>query len=470
MVKLAFYLPKILFSLVLFLCLSIPFHNGYSNSRSSIEKDEARHIILKDFHRMDNNADNYKKIIKREEKIVKHVLSKYEIERLKHKTIKNRTYLQGTFYQNNELSRLGSKKRSFNLTSSYHKIYWTDQLLTPLPSNLKSFSVSVTSINPVQGSTFAVYLTAKTPLTIMAANFGNRQIKFYRLEDNVYRGFVGIDVQDLVKQVPLRVLALPKKGTPLLFQYKLRIKRHYTRTRKKRKKKRRGSVRVNLPKSKRKLLKGKNKIIERTFFNQHLKTLSPRKHWVGLFKWPISHSRRRAKSFGRYRTYILGKNTVIRAYHRGIDISSPKGTPVKASNDGIVTVAAHYSIRGNAILINHGQGIYTAYYHLSKIRVKAGQSVKKGELIGRVGTTGLSTGPHLHWELRVNGVSVNPDQWCRYSFPYKFAIRLPRQARPIQNSSKANNRKIVHYTNGKNKANIFRPRHPENLRTIDRFE
>ncbi|HEO65921.1 MAG TPA: M23 family metallopeptidase, partial [Spirochaetes bacterium] len=268
----------------------------------------------------------------------------------------------------------------------------------------------------------------------------------------------------------LRVLALPKNATPLLFQYNLRIKRRYTRTWKKRKKKRRGSVRVNLPKNKRKLLKGNNKIIERKFFNQHLKASTPKKRWVGLFKWPIPNSRRRAKSFGRYRTYILGKNTIIRAYHRGIDISRPKGTPVKASNNGVIAVAAHYSIRGNAILINHGQGIYTAYYHLSRIHVKVGQSVKKGELIGRVGTTGLSTGPHLHWELRVNGVSVNPDQWCRYLFPYKFAIRLPRQARPIRQSSHNNNKKIVYHITKKYNANIFRSNRPENLRTIDQFE
>ncbi len=441
-------------------------------------KDEASQIILKDFNKLNDSMD-YKNNVKREKKIIQHVISKNDIERLKYRiNIKhrnsnawNKKYLQTTSYQSNKLHH---KVRVFQTRSHDNKFYVSDDLLTPLPSKLKSFTVSVTSIHPVQGSTFAVYLTAKTPLSILAANFGTRQIKFFLLKENVYRAFVGIDVQDLAKQVPLRVLALPKKGTPLLFQYNLRIKKRYTRIRKKRKKKRRGSIRVNLPKSKRKLLKGKNKIIERTFFTQHFKASSPKKRWVGLFSWPIRHSRRRAKSFGRYRTYILGRNTVVRAYHRGIDISSPKGTPVKASNNGIIAVAAHYKIRGNAILINHGQGIYTAYYHLSRIHVKVGQSIKKGELIGRVGTTGLSTGPHLHWELRVNGVSVNPDHWCRYLYPYKFAIRLPRQAKPVRKSSSSHisygNKSIVYHKTSRKSNRSFRPGRPENLITIDRFE
>ncbi|GMT49677.1 MAG: hypothetical protein IEMM0008_1216 [bacterium] len=478
MIKLAFYLPKTLFSLVLSLGIAVPIHNAYSNSRPSTEKDEAYHLILRDFNKLDNPG-NYKNNVKREEKIVQHVISKNDIERLKYQiNVKYRnnrnwdkTYLQTASYQDNELYH---KVRAFQTKSNDNKFYVSDDLLISLPSDLKSFTVSVTSINPAQGSTFAVYLTAKTPLSILAANFGNRQIKFFLVKENVYRAFVGIDVQDLARQVPLRILALPKNATPLLFQYNLRIKERYTRIRKKRKKRRRGSVRVNLPKNKRKLLKGNNKIIERNFFTQHFKASSPKKRWAGLFKWPIRTSRSRVRSFGRYRTYILGKNTVIRAYHRGIDISSPKGTPVKASNNGIIAVAAHYNIRGNAILINHGQGIYTAYYHLSRIRVKVGQSVKKGELIGRVGTTGLSTGPHLHWELRINGVSVNPDHWCRYLYPYKFAILLPRQAKPIRKSSNYNNsyhnKKIAYHQTSRKNDRFFRPSRPGNLITIDRFE
>ena len=74
-------------------------------------------------------------------------------------------------------------------------------------------------------------------------------------------------------------------------------------------------------------------------------------------------------------------------------------------------------MRGNAVIIDHGLGVHTGYWHLSSIKVKPGQMVKPGDLIGLVGTTGLSTGDHLHWELRIGDVPVNPLVWTRRSFP-----------------------------------------------------
>ncbi|HEY6292991.1 MAG TPA: M23 family metallopeptidase [Terriglobia bacterium] len=97
------------------------------------------------------------------------------------------------------------------------------------------------------------------------------------------------------------------------------------------------------------------------------------------------------------------------ARHPGIDISAPKGTEVMASADGVVLEAGrHESGYGNEIVIDHGHGVSTKYGHLSEVYVVAGQEVKAGEVIGAVGMTGKSTGPHLHYEVRVGQVPVNP--------------------------------------------------------------
>ncbi|PMQ00793.1 MAG: peptidase M23 [Dictyoglomus sp. NZ13-RE01] len=97
-----------------------------------------------------------------------------------------------------------------------------------------------------------------------------------------------------------------------------------------------------------------------------------------------------------------------REFHSGIDIVSFWGAPVYATADGFVTYAGWESGYGKVIKINHGRGISTLYAHLSYIKVNVGSYVKKGQLIGLIGSTGTATGPHLHYEVRRNGVAVNP--------------------------------------------------------------
>lgn len=94
--------------------------------------------------------------------------------------------------------------------------------------------------------------------------------------------------------------------------------------------------------------------------------------------------------------------------HKGIDLAMPTGTPVYATADGVIGKAEWFSSYGLYIAIEHGGNIQTRYGHLSRLNVAAGQPVKKGDLIGYVGSTGRSTGPHLHYEVRIAGVAVNP--------------------------------------------------------------
>jgi murein DD-endopeptidase MepM/ murein hydrolase activator NlpD len=100
--------------------------------------------------------------------------------------------------------------------------------------------------------------------------------------------------------------------------------------------------------------------------------------------------------------------TGVREMHEGVDIAAPHGTPIVATADGIVSFVGPLGGFGNAVFINHGHGFTTFYAHASKIRGKEGQSVKRGEVVALVGTTGRTTGPHVHYEVQVNGVTVNP--------------------------------------------------------------
>lgn len=97
--------------------------------------------------------------------------------------------------------------------------------------------------------------------------------------------------------------------------------------------------------------------------------------------------------------------------HTGLDIAASRGTPIKAIADGTVTFASYSGSYGNLVKIDHGNGVESWYAHASKINVKVGQEIKAGDIIATVGSTGNSTGPHLHLEIRINGNHVNPQKY-----------------------------------------------------------
>ena len=118
--------------------------------------------------------------------------------------------------------------------------------------------------------------------------------------------------------------------------------------------------------------------------------------------WPASG--RKNDSFGYRTDPFTGKKT----FHEGLDISTSSGTPIKASASGVVEFAGKKGGYGNCVIINHGNGIKTLYAHASKLLVEAGQQVQKGDEIAKVGSTGRSTGPHLHFEVLLGGTPVDP--------------------------------------------------------------
>ncbi len=124
--------------------------------------------------------------------------------------------------------------------------------------------------------------------------------------------------------------------------------------------------------------------------------------WEGSFILPLEN--RVSTVFGEKRVLNRRKTSV----HQGIDIKGREGEEVRAANSGKVVLAEELFFGGNTIIIDHGQGIYTIYMHLSAFNVKCGDTVSKGDWIGHVGSTGRSTGPHLHFGVKIIQVSTNP--------------------------------------------------------------
>ena len=127
--------------------------------------------------------------------------------------------------------------------------------------------------------------------------------------------------------------------------------------------------------------------------------------WYGNFIKPITS--KTTSVFGNQRLF----NGELQSYHRGTDLRAKTGTPIYASNSGVVRLAKNLYFSGNIVIIDHGMGIFTNYAHLSKIDVVAGQHVTRGDQIGLSGATGRVSGPHLHWGVKVNGAYVDPLQF-----------------------------------------------------------
>ncbi|MDH4944599.1 M23 family metallopeptidase [Sulfurimonas sp. C5] len=133
-------------------------------------------------------------------------------------------------------------------------------------------------------------------------------------------------------------------------------------------------------------------------------TVTPKLYISKPFELPLDSNI--TSDFGKARVY----NGSLNGYHSGTDFRAKTGTAIKASNDGKVVLVSDRFYSGGTVVVDHGYGIYTCYFHMSKFDVKKGQMVQKGELLGLSGQSGRVTGPHLHFAVRVDGVQVDPLQ------------------------------------------------------------
>lgn len=171
------------------------------------------------------------------------------------------------------------------------------------------------------------------------------------------------------------------------------------------------------------LAEGRDSLLDPTTVQQEWQKVSQiwsqvtfQKWWRGPFSYPVdsSSAQQVTSPFGTRRTYNNGPPA---GFHGGTDFGGGTGRPIYAPAAGWVVLAEPLQVRGNAVLIDHGFGLYSGYWHQSDIVVTAGQEIQTGDLIGYIGDTGLVTGPHLHWEMRLHGFAVEPLQWIQQNIP-----------------------------------------------------
>lgn len=174
-----------------------------------------------------------------------------------------------------------------------------------------------------------------------------------------------------------------------------------------------GVEKIELPADRQSLLDPDLLKAESEKLTKVISVVTPRRLWQGLFTPPLREMKI-TSFFGTRRSY---GDAPPSSFHEGLDLRGGPGDLVYAPAAGRVVLAEKLTVRGNAVVLDHGLGVYTGYWHLSRIDVREGQEVSRGDLLGEVGGTGLATGPHLHWEMRILGITVQPLQWTEQQIP-----------------------------------------------------
>ena len=156
----------------------------------------------------------------------------------------------------------------------------------------------------------------------------------------------------------------------------------------------------------------KEEILKHRIFHES----SDRQLWFGSFLAPVSEPV--SEAFGVKRVF----NGELKSQHQGLDYHAPRGTRVVAANSGTVLLARRLFFEGNCVVVDHGEGLMTLYMHLSKFKVRTGQKVRRGQLLGLSGATGRATGPHLHLAVRWEGIYLDPEKLLQLDLPHTAAV------------------------------------------------
>ena len=174
-----------------------------------------------------------------------------------------------------------------------------------------------------------------------------------------------------------------------------------------------GTQQVTVPDELNALLDPAVRAEEDAFLADYYTQFTETPQWEGLFQAPITSTVISA-GYGDGRSYNSGP---VQIFHTGVDYPGPVGAPVFAPADGTVVFSDEVELRGLIVIIDHGLGVMTGYFHLSDAFVAPGDQVRAGDRLAHIGSTGLSSGPHLHWDLRIRNVPVDPLQWTTQPFP-----------------------------------------------------
>lgn len=270
---------------------------------------------------------------------------------------------------------------------------------TPLPEGVTLEPETVR-----QGQTLVLRVT-KPGILQVQGKFDQQELKFNSI-DGVWTALIGISrCANYVGNYPVSLTARDILGAPNPIQFEARVNpTNFT------------IANLTLTSQMSSLLDPAIMNAENSLVSALVVNYTPGQMWTGKFRMPLDVPNPRVSSFfGERRSYNGGAPGLCG--HEGQDFAVPGGTPIYAPADGVVVLAKQLQVRGNVVFLDHGRGVFSGFYHMSKIIATSGQRVKAGDLLGEVGTTGFSTGDHLHWSMWVNGIYVDPIQWTTNEMP-----------------------------------------------------
>ncbi len=249
-----------------------------------------------------------------------------------------------------------------------------------------------------QGETGVVHITATEGVSF-EGNLRNRTFPFFPVEPGHFAGVQGIHALADPGLYALTITGTLADGTTYTHRQPVLVKpRGYL------------FETINVPPA---LIDPETTQKEEDFVRPLVNQFTPQRYWNGLFLSPSPCPTCINSGFGNRRSY---NGSAFTYYHGGVDFP-PVALEITASADGVVVFADLLEVRGNFTLIDHGWGVFSAYLHQSEIYVKPGDTVTAGQIIGLIGNTGRSTGAHLHWEIWVGGIQVNPLLWLETLYP-----------------------------------------------------
>jgi murein DD-endopeptidase MepM/ murein hydrolase activator NlpD len=274
----------------------------------------------------------------------------------------------------------------------------TTTTLTDLPLPFTSFGL--TPIPATQGKTISIHVVTLGPATL-SGSFVGYPVQFVTQDVSEHYALFGIHAFTGGGVYPLDVTATEPNGAATTFSLRVQIVDGGY-----------GTEDISLDTQQQDLLTPQVTEPEWERVAALMSAFTAQRYFSGLMGLPSTGAI--TSQFGTRRAYNGG---ILDTFHSGTDFAGAPGSPVVAPAAGVVVLAEPLPVRGNATIIDHGWGVITGYWHQSEIYVKVGDVVSPGQVIGAVGSTGRSTGPHLHWEMWVGGVQVDPMQWVQQSFP-----------------------------------------------------
>lgn len=266
--------------------------------------------------------------------------------------------------------------------------------------------IEVDPLPVVQGHTVVLRIYSKEPATI-SGKFGESHLIFFQDQtDGFYYAFSGISAIAAPGLTPLQISGSFENGENFLVEQNILLRSGVYR-----------QEELNVDQT---TIEQEVIDLENIQIQQIVNPESSEKLWDGKFRFPVDGSLENdtigiSSYFGNRRSYNNGS---FIGFHGGLDFRVVLMTfNIYAPAPGRVVYAGPMAIRGNTTFIDHGQGIYTGYAHQSEIKVKVGDLVQTGQIIGLIGSTGRVTGPHLHWDIWVNGNQVDPFDWIENTYP-----------------------------------------------------